>query len=72
MLAILAELVICLAVGAAAAYLFTSSTGPFLIVMTLVAIGLWIVVRLVRHFTKEDAADLSLAGIMEAIFFWWT
>jgi hypothetical protein len=72
MLAILLELAICLAIGAAAAYFLTASTSWFLIVLTLVAIGLWVIIRVARHIRSQDVADLTLFGILEAIFFWWT
>jgi hypothetical protein len=71
MLAMLLELALCLAAGAAAAYFFTSSTSMFVIVMRAVTIGLWFVIRVIRHSTKEDRAVFSFATITDALFFWW-
>lgn len=70
MLAILLELAICLAIGAAAAWFLASTTSAFLIVMTAVAVGLWIVVRVVRHMRRDDVVEFSLATVVDA-FLWW-
>jgi len=58
MLAILLELVLCLVVGATAAYFLTSSTNAFLIVMTAVACTLGLLIYLVRHGGWESVLSL--------------
>lgn len=62
MLAILLELVVCLAVGAAAAWFITSTTQMFLIVFAAVTVGLGVVIFLTRH--------MSIGELLTASNFW--
>lgn len=70
MWAALVECAICLALGAAAAWFTTSTTGAFLIVLTVVTFGVWIVIRFARRKGRKEWAAFTFADLLDFLFFW--